>query len=340
MKISPNKLLEKVVSCLKRYDGFTVIKGGMPFLISWNGEKIYLYVKTLSSAYFKNANITRVQLPQKEIFSRIKKTNIKFVFLGYDPENDVFVAWDCNIVKSRLNQNSNVSFYSRADSQLQSAQGRSFVRFSLDNGDEVVAFKSALLRHFLDKADKLFHRNMKETSKALVDDFKIDKELKKEIDPMLKGTAVRMLDALQAMMQYYNSKNIQKSVKECSEALLDYMKSIQNPEKSGNMRRKVDGSITDKQFTDAFTAAGGWFFLTQYQLIASSQLSRRELLKLLFEKGFDTEMSGTETRLYGVKKIIQGGRSREALEKIRDSKKINKAHPQAKAMAEEILATL
>ena len=214
---------------MKKYDEFAVIKGGMPFLISWNGEKIYLYVKTLSSAYFKNANITRVQLPQKEIFSRIKKSNVKFVFLGYDPENNVFVAWDCNIAKSRLNQSSNVSFYSRADSQLQATQCRSFVHFSLDNGDKVVSFKSALLHCFLDKADNLFHRNTKEIGKPLVDDFRIDKELKKEIDPMLKGTAVRMLDALQAMMQYYNSKNIQTTVKECSDALLDYMNSIRNP---------------------------------------------------------------------------------------------------------------
>ncbi len=236
MKISPKKLLEKVVSCLKNCDEFAVIKGGMPFLFFWKGEKIYLYVKTLSSAYFKNANITRVQLPQKEIFSKIKKTNVKFFFLGYDPENDVFVAWDYNIVKSRLNQSSNVSFYSRADSQLQSAQCRSFVQFSLDNGDKVVSFKSVLLHRFLDKADSLFHRNMKETSKPLVDVFKIDKELKKEIDPMLKGTAVRMLDALQAMMRYYNNKSIQKTIKECSEALLDYMNSIRNPEKSGNIR--------------------------------------------------------------------------------------------------------
>jgi hypothetical protein len=25
--------------------------------------------------------------------------------------------------------------------------------------------------------------------------------------------------------------------------------------------------LTDKQFEDAFTAAGGWFFLTQYETI-------------------------------------------------------------------------
>ncbi len=335
MKISPKKLLEKVVSYLKKYDEFAVIKGGMPFLISWNEERIYIYVKTLSSAYFKNANITRVQLPQKDIFSKIKKLNVKFIFLGYDPDNEVFVAWDYDAAKRRLNQSCNVSFYSRAGAQLQAAQCRSFVHFALDNGDDVVSFKCSLLHRFLDEVDDLFQGN-----ESLMDDFEIEEELRKEIDPMLKGTSVRVLEALQTMMRYYDSKNIKKTIKECSDLLMGYMESVQEPKMSDDKYRVEDCGITDKQFKDAFTAAGGWFFLTQYRLIVNFRLSRRELLRKLFEKGFDAEISGTETRLYGVQRIIRGGRSREALEKIRDSKKINKAHPQAKAMAEEILATM
>ena len=54
--------------------------------------------------------------------------------------------------------------------------------------------------------------------------------------------------------------------------------------------------MTDKQFNDAFTAAGGWFILTQYQFIANSNLDKETLLKKLFEKGFDAEISGTRTR--------------------------------------------
>ena len=98
--------------------------------------------------------------------------------------------------------------------------------------------------------------------------------------------------------------------------------------------------MTDKQFNDAFTATGGWFIVTQYQFIANSNLKQNELLQKLFEKGFDTEISGTRTRLCSVLLIIREGRSREALEKIRDSRRINANHPEAKAMAEEILATL
>lgn len=98
--------------------------------------------------------------------------------------------------------------------------------------------------------------------------------------------------------------------------------------------------MTDKQFHDAFTAAGGWFILTQYQLIANFNLPKDDLLRKLFAKGFDTEISGTRTRLNSTLRIISEGRSKEALEKIRDSKRINADHPEARQMAEEILATL
>lgn len=98
--------------------------------------------------------------------------------------------------------------------------------------------------------------------------------------------------------------------------------------------------MTDKQFTDAFTAAGGWFILTQYQFIANSKLEKDDLLRKLFTKGFDAEISGTRTRLNSTLRIISEGRSKDALEKIRDSRRINADHPEAKAMAEEILITL
>jgi hypothetical protein len=98
--------------------------------------------------------------------------------------------------------------------------------------------------------------------------------------------------------------------------------------------------MTDKQFKDAFTAAGGWFFLTQYKLIDSLKDNRKELLDKLFEKGFDSELGGTRTRMASAIKIIKEDRAKEALEKIRDSKMINSKHPEAHDLAEEILATL
>ena len=98
--------------------------------------------------------------------------------------------------------------------------------------------------------------------------------------------------------------------------------------------------MTDKQFKDAFTAAGGWFIVSQYRLIAESNLSSRELLERLFAQGFDSELSGTKVRLASVRRLIEEGRVRDAMEKIRDSANINRVHPEAHDMAQEILDSL
>lgn len=58
------------------------------------------------------------------------------------------------------------------------------------------------------------------------------------------------------------------------------------------------------------------------------------------KKGFDAELSGTRVRMSSAIRIIEEGRAKEALEKIRDSKMIGSKHPEAHDLAEEILATL
>lgn len=98
--------------------------------------------------------------------------------------------------------------------------------------------------------------------------------------------------------------------------------------------------LTDRQFENAFTSAGGWFIVSQYRLISESTLDQQNLLNRLFAQKFDSDVRGTRTRLSAVKRIIRGGRVREAMEKIRDSEKINNEHPNAKEMAEEILRSL
>lgn len=96
--------------------------------------------------------------------------------------------------------------------------------------------------------------------------------------------------------------------------------------------------ITDKQFDDAFTAAGGWFFLTQFELIRSWTESKAELVDLIYSKGFDAKRTGSNTRVSSSVRIIDAGREKEALMKIRDSKPINREHPEAEHMASELLS--
>lgn len=95
--------------------------------------------------------------------------------------------------------------------------------------------------------------------------------------------------------------------------------------------------ITDKQFEDDFTAAGGWFFLTQFEKIHNWTGNKSELVDELFKEGFDAKRTGTNVRVSSVIRIIEGNRGKEALIKIRDSKVINKAHSDAQERANELI---
>ena len=96
--------------------------------------------------------------------------------------------------------------------------------------------------------------------------------------------------------------------------------------------------ITDKQFDDAFTAAGGWFILTQFEEVYNWKGDKDGLIDYMYTKGFDKSRSGTRTRVNCLLRIIENKRSKDALLKIRDSRFINKAHPGAFGMAKELLS--
>ena len=98
--------------------------------------------------------------------------------------------------------------------------------------------------------------------------------------------------------------------------------------------------MTDKQFDDAFTAAGSWFILTQYETIAGWTGSQKELVDYIFSLGFDLKRTGSNTRVSSTLRIIRENRIRDALVKIRDSKTINRQHPDAAAMATKLLNKL
>jgi len=95
--------------------------------------------------------------------------------------------------------------------------------------------------------------------------------------------------------------------------------------------------ITDKQFDDAFTAAGGWFILTQFETVYEWKGDKQVLIDKLYLEGFDKARTGTSTRVNSLKRIIDHGRGKEALEKVRDSVNINRTHPQAYSMAVRVI---
>lgn len=95
--------------------------------------------------------------------------------------------------------------------------------------------------------------------------------------------------------------------------------------------------MTDKQFNDAFTAAGGWFILTQYRTIANWNGSKADLVDYIFSLGFDAKRTGANTRVSSVLRLIDENRIQDALVKVRDSIRINAQHPEAFQLANEIL---
>lgn len=95
--------------------------------------------------------------------------------------------------------------------------------------------------------------------------------------------------------------------------------------------------MTDKQFNDAFTAAGGWFIVTQFETINGWNGNRRDLVDHIYTMGFDAKRTGTNTRVSSVLRLIEENRIEDAIIKVRDSKRINSQHPDAFALANEIL---
>ena len=73
--------------------------------------------------------------------------------------------------------------------------------------------------------------------------------------------------------------------------------------------------ITDKQFEDAFTAAGGWFFLTQFEVIKEWAGRKAELVDMIYSKGFDAKRTGSNTRVSSSIRIIDAGERKRSLDK-------------------------
>ena len=110
-----------------------------------------------------------------------------------------------------------------------------------------------------------------------------------------------------------------------------------SPVKNVTRPRKTLSTMTDKQFDNAFTSAGGWFILTQFETVYEWRGEKRDLVDQLYLEGFDKARTGTSTRVSSLMRIIDNGSGKEALEKIRDSAHINRTHPEAFSMANRLI---
>lgn len=99
--------------------------------------------------YTNNNESTRVQLPKRNYFDKIKASKRPFLLMGFDLSNKVFVIWNPNSTKERLNTKSNLSFYCRLNAQQEANKKQVPVRCNLTNGEFVWVVPMSFLAEFL-----------------------------------------------------------------------------------------------------------------------------------------------------------------------------------------------
>ena len=207
-RIFPETLQQLILDAFQKTPAFKYKSGLQPFLMTYNNKPYYVYVKNLSSAFFRERpDTTRAQLPIKDEFEEIKKSPYPFVFLGYDQNNDVLVCWNYHVVKQRLNAAKSVSFYSRKFFQEEVVDGE-LLQKRLKNGDEPVLFKRKDIALFFDKIETIFNNST--DGIIYTQDEKItvitDEELVTKLKPLLDTETPHTLEAIKVAEQYYQGK--------------------------------------------------------------------------------------------------------------------------------------
>ena len=155
-KISREQLKELLTEVLSAYPSYKFIEGTNSFVVLFDGKEYVIYIKNLSPAYFENPDVWRVQLPQRDDFEQYKESEVPFILLGYDADNDIYTTWNPHWVKQRLNIAKSVSFYSRLSLQESVSQTQQFKKQSLANDGEVLAFPRKFISEFLQNTDEYF----------------------------------------------------------------------------------------------------------------------------------------------------------------------------------------
>ncbi len=221
--LNGEKLLKLFLEEMKKSESFSFIKGNQPFEIEFNSNRYFVYIKNISSAYFKDRlDTTRAQLPILDVFESIKNSSNEFVFLGYDSKNDVYVCWNFHSVKLRLNKKKSVSFYSSLSIQKEVKENE-FLRKKLKNGDNIVLFKRSMLCNFFEKIDSFFDNGIKNKDNTKDNDSKLPKitnpELLEKLKPLLLGSSVHMLEAIKIVKEFYTDTDQSITDKDWAESI-------------------------------------------------------------------------------------------------------------------------
>lgn len=89
------------------------IQGDSLYQLFFENDNCYAYLKEIKPAFLPhNDDITRIQIPNLPAFEEVIRSSSLFFAIGYDPVNNVYVIWNPEAVKPRLNKKTNISLYS------------------------------------------------------------------------------------------------------------------------------------------------------------------------------------------------------------------------------------
>lgn len=108
----------EVVLRVMEFDEIVPLQGNSLYKVFIGGKNFYIYLKNVTPAYLPhNDDLTRIQIPHLKEFDEVLRSTTLFLPIGYDYENKVFVIWNPEKIKERLNKRKNVSLYSTLKGQ-------------------------------------------------------------------------------------------------------------------------------------------------------------------------------------------------------------------------------
>jgi hypothetical protein len=255
-KLFAKDLKIKFIETLNELDEFSYEEGN-PFLIKIGRVKYYIFLKNLSPAYFKNSpDVTRVQLPYSDHFSKIFKANIPFIIFGYDVDTDTVVTWNPLKIRERLNAKSNVSLYSRLSLQ-EDVKADEFKLGFLSNNEKIVLFKRANLKRFFNVSSQLFADES--SIKSFIQYDEIDST--SDIDNY-KIWLQKKYSAKSVKGYTYGLNKIYSDLKEISALKCNSLFEIQNPEILKNL---YDRWYSVKDYKDHDKVKGKYMYSNAFK---------------------------------------------------------------------------
>jgi hypothetical protein len=158
-KLSSKELITIFKSDLQKSPSCFFLGGENPCHFIYDVTEYYVYVKNISSAYFDNPDVSRVQLTGVDVLAQIKSTNAMFVLIGYDADNDIYAVWNPYIVKQRIGTAASPSLYSRFSWQKEAGNGSDFISHDLKNDGMVLLFPRKRIADFMSDIDSYFPDN-------------------------------------------------------------------------------------------------------------------------------------------------------------------------------------